>query len=108
CRSGSTSTPRGPASAGIEAMAYFIVSEPLANVANHPQATRAEGTVVRDGDRLRTKVTDNGRGVAAPAHTSAPGPRAPAQPAAAVDGTLTIASPPGGPTVIAVELPCES
>jgi hypothetical protein len=25
-----------------------------------------------------------------------------------VDGTLTIDSPPGGPTVIAAELPCES
>ena len=31
-----------------------------------------------------------------------------AQRAAAVDGTLTIDSPPGGPTVIAAELPCES
>ena len=31
-----------------------------------------------------------------------------AQRAAAVDGTLTVDSPPGGPTVITAELPCES
>jgi len=31
-----------------------------------------------------------------------------AQRAAAVDGTLSIDSPPGGPTTITAELPCES
>src|SRR5262249_31221519 len=100
-------TPR-PASASIEAVAYFIVSEALANVAKHAQATRAEVTVVRDGDLLRIEVTDDGRGGAVPAHSDGTGLRGLAQRAAAVDGTPTIDSPPGGPTVIAVELPCES
>jgi signal transduction histidine kinase len=97
-----------PASASIEAVAYFIVSEALTNVAKHAHASQAEVIVRRDGDLLRIKVTDDGCGGAAPAHGDGTGLKGLAQRAAAVDGTLTIDSPPGGPTVIAVELPCES
>jgi signal transduction histidine kinase len=100
-------TPR-PASASIEAVAYFIVSEALTNVAKHAQATQAEVTVVRDGDLLRIEVTDDGRGGAVPADGDGTGLKGLAQRAAAVDGTLAIDSPPGGPTVITAELPCES
>ena len=56
-----------PASPSVEAVAYFIVSEALTNVAKHAQATRAEVTVTRDGDLLRIAVTDDGSGGAAPA-----------------------------------------
>jgi len=99
-----------PASPSVEAVAYFIVSEALTNVAKHAQATQAEVTVTRDGDVLRIAVTDDGSGGAAPAEgdDAGTGLRGLAQRAAAVDGTLTIDSPPGGPTVIAAELPCES
>jgi signal transduction histidine kinase len=101
-----------PASPSVEAVAYFIVSEALTNVAKHAQATRAEVTVTRDGDMLRVAVTDDGSGGAAPSDAddagAGTGLRGLAQRAAAVDGTLTIDSPPGGPTVIAAELPCES
>jgi len=105
-----------PASPGVEAVAYFIVSEAIANVAKHAQATRAEVTVTRADDVLRITVTDNGRGGAAPVMPAAgdgtgshgTGLRGLAQRAAAVDGTLSIDSPPGGPTVITAELPCES
>jgi signal transduction histidine kinase len=101
-----------PASPSVEAVAYFIVSEALTNVAKHAQATRAEVTVARDGDLLRIAVTDDGSGGAAPADGDPAGAgtglRGLVQRAAAVDGTLTIDSPPGGPTVIAAELPCES
>ena len=69
-------------------------------------------TVTRDGDSLRIAVTDDGAGGAAPAKDddagAGTGLRGLVQRAAAVDGTLTIDSPPGGPTVIAAELPCES
>jgi signal transduction histidine kinase len=69
-------------------------------------------TVVRDADVLRIAVIDDGSGGAAPADGDGGGAgtglRGLAQRAAAVDGTLTIDSPPGGPTVIAAELPCES
>jgi signal transduction histidine kinase len=100
-----------PASAAVEAVAYFIVSEALANVAKHAQATRAEVAVTRARDVLRITVTDNGRGGAAPGSrdgASHTGLRGLEQRAAAVDGTLSIDSPFGGPTVITAELPCES
>ena len=97
-----------PASPGVEAVAYFIVSEAITNVVKHAQATRAEVTVTRAGDLLRIAVTDDGRGGAVPAAGDGTGLRGLAQRAAAVDGTLSIDSPPGGPTVITAELPCES
>jgi signal transduction histidine kinase len=96
----------------IEAIAYFVVSEALTNVAKHASAGHAEVTVRRSGDRLRIVVTDDGQGGAAPGvgqgDGGGSGLRGLAQRAAAVDGTLTIHSPPGGPTAITVELPCGS
>ncbi len=97
-------TPR--CSPSIEAVAYFVVSESLTNVARHARAQRAEVTVERSGDRLRIVVSDDGVGGASPDGGS--GLRGLAQRAAAVDGTMTVDSPPGGPTRITVELPCES
>jgi signal transduction histidine kinase len=98
---------------GVEAVAYFVVSEALTNVAKHAEASRAEVTVERTGDRLRVVVADDGRGgatldpgTAPPANGGGSGLRGLAQRAAAVDGTLTVDSPPGGPTTITVELPC--
>ena len=101
-----------PASPSVEAVAYFIVSEALTNVVKHAQATQAEVTVTRQADVLRIAVTDDGSGGAVPADSDSAeagtGLRGLAQRASAVDGTLTIDSPPGGPTVIVAELPCES
>ena len=93
-------------SPSIEAVAYFVVSEALTNVAKHARASHGEVTVERRGDRLLVVVSDDGQGGAAPAAGS--GLDGLAQRAAAVDGTLAIDSPPGGPTRITVELPCES
>jgi signal transduction histidine kinase len=89
----------------IEAIAYFTVSEALTNVAKHARAGQATVTVERAGDRLRIVVTDDGRGGATTVDGS--GLHGLAQRAAAVDGTLTVHSPPGGPTTLTVELPCE-
>jgi signal transduction histidine kinase len=101
-----------PASPSVEAVAYFIVSEALTNVVKHAEATQAEVTVTRRGDVLRIAVTDDGSGGAVLPEGDGAGTgtglRGLAQRAAAVDGTLTIDSPPGGPTVITAELPCES
>jgi signal transduction histidine kinase len=101
-----------PASPSVEAVAYFIVSEALTNVAKHARASQAEVTASCQGDVLRISVTDDGSGGAVPAPGDGTGAgtglRGLAQRAAAVDGTLTIDSPPGGPTVITAELPCES
>ncbi|MBB5871771.1 signal transduction histidine kinase [Allocatelliglobosispora scoriae] len=90
----------------IEAVAYFVVSEALANVAKHAEASSAEVAVHRDADRLRLTISDDGRGGADP--ESGTGLRGLAQRIGSVDGTLHIESPPDGPTRIIVELPCES
>jgi len=88
----------------IEAVAYFVVSEGLANIAKHAQASQAEVFVQRSGDRLHIIVTDDGVGGADPARGT--GLAGLARRAESVDGTFEVASPPGGPTMLTVDLPC--
>jgi signal transduction histidine kinase len=88
----------------IEAVAYFVVSEALSNVAKHAQASQAEVVVHRAGDRLHLIISDDGVGGADPARGT--GLVGLARRASSVDGTFEIASPPGGPTLITVDLPC--
>ncbi|WP_211304527.1 sensor histidine kinase [Umezawaea tangerina] len=93
-------------SPSIEAIAYFAVSEALTNVAKHAEASRAEVVTEQVGDRLVVTVTDDGRGGAS-SEGAGTGLRGLAQRAAAVDGGLTVVSPPGGPTTVTVSVPCE-
>ena len=95
--------PRRPAPT-IEAVAYFVVSEGLTNITKHAQASQAEVVVQRAGDRLHIIVSDDGVGGADPARGT--GLAGLAKRAASVDGTFEIDSPPGGPTLITVDLPC--
>ncbi|HTQ93414.1 MAG TPA: histidine kinase [Streptosporangiaceae bacterium] len=95
--------PRRPAPT-IEAVAYFVVSEGLTNVTKHARATQADVFVQQDGDRLHIIVTDDGVGGADPARGT--GLAGLARRAESVDGILEIASPPGGPTLLTVDLPC--
>jgi signal transduction histidine kinase len=95
--------PRRPP-ATIEAVAYFVVSEGLTNITKHAQASQAEVVVQRAGDRLHIIVSDDGAGGADPSRGT--GLAGLAKRAASVDGTFQIASPPGGPTLITVDLPC--
>ena len=95
--------PRRPAPT-IEAVAYFVVSEGLTNITKHAQASQAEVVVQQAGDRLHIIVSDDGVGGADPARGT--GLAGLAKRAASVDGTLEIVSPPGGPTLITVDLPC--
>jgi signal transduction histidine kinase len=95
--------PRRP-SPTIEAVAYFVVSEGLTNIAKHAQASQAEVFVQRTNGRLHIIVSDDGVGGADPARGT--GLTGLANRAASVDGTFEIASPPGGPTLLTVELPC--
>ena len=88
----------------IEAVAYFVVSEGLTNITKHAQATQADVFVQQDGDRLHIIVTDDGVGGADPARGT--GLAGLARRAESVDGTMEIASPPGGPTLLTVDLPC--
>jgi signal transduction histidine kinase len=96
--------PLGEVPAAVEAVAYFAVTEALANVARHSHATRASVRVTRDGPLLRAQITDDGTGGAVAARGS--GLDGMRRRAAALDGTVAISSPPGGPTVVTVELPC--
>jgi signal transduction histidine kinase len=93
-------------SPSVEAIAYFTVSEALTNITRHARATHAEICVRRAGGQLRVVVTDDGRGGAS-LGADGSGLRGLAQRAAAVDGALHVHSPPGGPTTITMELPCE-
>jgi signal transduction histidine kinase len=95
--------PRRPP-AVVEAVAYFSVSEALANIAKHARASQAEVFVQGTGDRLHVIVSDDGVGGADPALGT--GLAGLAKRASSVDGTFEIASPPGGPTLLSVDLPC--
>ncbi|MEV6601107.1 histidine kinase [Actinoplanes sp. NPDC051346] len=92
-------------SPSVEAIAYFAVSEALTNVAKHANASRAEVVTEHVGDLLVITVTDDGRG-GATADGVGTGLRGLAQRAAAVDGSLTVVSPRGGPTTVTVSIPC--
>jgi signal transduction histidine kinase len=95
---------RPPAS--VEAAAYFVVSEALANVAKYASATRANVTVRRSGDRLTVQVQDDGVGGASLVEGS--GLAGLRDRVGALDGELHLLSPGGGPTVLMVEIPCGS
>ncbi len=96
--------PERPAPA-VEAVAYFVVSEALANIAKHAHAAEAQVSVERVRNRLWLRIRDDGVGGADPAGGT--GLAGLARRAASVDGTFHLSSPVGGPTVITVELPCE-
>jgi signal transduction histidine kinase len=91
-------------SAPIETAGYFAVVEALANAAKHARATRAEVRMHHADGRLTLTVTDDGAGGADPALGS--GLRGIERRLSAFDGRLTVTSPPGGPTVLAMTLPC--
>ncbi|WP_345647651.1 sensor histidine kinase [Streptomyces tremellae] len=94
----------GRCAAAVEATTYFVAAEALTNIAKHSGAARAAVEVrVRDG-RLRLTVSDDGRGGAEDAGGS--GLTGIRRRVAALDGTLRLASPPGGPTTLEVDLPC--
>jgi signal transduction histidine kinase len=90
----------------VESTAYFIVAEALTNVARHSQATAAHVSARRSSNQLLLDITDNGVGGADTA--SGTGLAGLADRAAALDGTLTVDSPDGGPTCVHVELPITS
>jgi signal transduction histidine kinase len=92
------------ASSTVEAVAYFVVSEALTNVVKHAKATAVDVAVIREGERLRVTVADDGVGGADPARGT--GLTGLGRRVRSVDGTFRIISPAGGPTTVTVELPC--
>jgi signal transduction histidine kinase len=96
----------GRCPASVEATAYFVVAESLTNVAKHSHASNASVEVRRTGNTLTVTVVDDGRGGADAAAGS--GLAGIVRRVEALDGAVNVASSPGGPTEIRVELPCGS
>jgi len=92
-----------PVPAPVAIAAYYAVSEALANVAKYARATEATVVVRRAGGRMTVDVSDDGVGGADPSHGS--GLVGLADRVGALDGTLSLDSPPGGGTRLHIELP---
>ncbi|GHF70489.1 histidine kinase [Kitasatospora xanthocidica] len=90
--------------APVESAGYFAVTEALANLARHSGASAATVDGRYADGRLTVEVLDDGRGGADPERGT--GLTGLADRIAVLDGTLTVSSPPGGPTLVRVEIPC--
>jgi signal transduction histidine kinase len=93
--------------AQVEATAYFVTCEGLANVAKHAQASRATVCIARNDGLLEVEVADDGVGGAQPASGST-GLSGLADRVEALGGRLLVESPPGAGTRIRAEIPCGS
>ncbi|MFP5020356.1 sensor histidine kinase [Pseudonocardia phyllosphaerae] len=87
----------------VENTAYFVVTEALANVAKHAEATSATVTVTVDEQTLRVCVRDDGRGGAH--QGKGHGLAGLADRLEIVEGRLDVHSPDGGPTLLSAEVP---
>jgi signal transduction histidine kinase len=91
-----------------------VVAESLTNAAKHSGSERAEVRLVRNRGGLSVRVADEGQGGAGGTSQAlgsggeggGSGLLGMQRRVAALDGTLLMTSPVGGPTVIEVELPC--
>jgi signal transduction histidine kinase len=98
----SVDVPKRPSSA-VESAAYFVTAESLANAAKHAKADWLDIRIATVGSNLELEITDDGIGGADPNGSGLVGLRRRVE---ALDGTLEVTSPPGGPTTVYAELPC--
>ena len=96
-------TPAERLPAPIEAAAYFVVAEALTNVAKYAQASAATVKATASRGELVVEVTDDGVGGASPETGS--GLRGLQDRVGALDGTLTVVSPPGEGTRLRAVIP---
>jgi signal transduction histidine kinase len=87
----------------VEATAYFVVSEALANVTKYASATHASVGADCRGDMLHVEVGDDGVGGADASRGT--GIRGLQDRVAALGGRVTIDSPPGRGTIVIAEIP---
>jgi signal transduction histidine kinase len=92
--------------APVEAAAYYVVAEALANVAKYASAHAVSVTVQRRNGVALVEVADDGLGGADPAGGS--GLRGLSDRVEALGGTLVLDSPPGVGTRLRAEIPCVS
>ena len=86
--------------------AYFVASEALANVIKYAQASTVTVSLLRTDVGVRIQISDDGVGGADPAGGS--GLCGLADRVEALDGRLTVSSPPGAGTTVTAELPCRT
>jgi signal transduction histidine kinase len=92
--------------APVESAAYFAVAEALTNVIKHAHAEHAWIQLNHDGEMLIARIKDDGVGGADP--SAGTGLRGIERRLSAFDGNVAVKSPPGGPTELAMVLPCAS
>jgi signal transduction histidine kinase len=91
---------------GLEVAAFYLVSESLANVGKHAEATSATVDIACANGQVVVEVVDDGIGGADTELGS--GLRGLADRVEALEGRLRIWSPEGGGTRLRAEIPCES
>ena len=97
--------PRARLAPAAEIAAYFTVSEALTNVAKYAQATHATVRLAAEADALVIEVADDGVGGAGA--TAGSGLSGLADRVGALEGSLTVTSPPGEGTVVRAVLPLD-
>jgi signal transduction histidine kinase len=88
----------------VASAVYFSVAEALANAVKHARADSVRIQLGQAAGMLRAQVTDDGWGGADPARGT--GLAGVERRLAAFDGILAVNSPPGGPTIVVIEVPC--
>jgi signal transduction histidine kinase len=93
----------------VASAVYFSVAEALANVVKHAAARSVHIDLSHRGGVLRAEVTDNGAGFRVGADAAGgTGLAGVERRLATFDGILAVSSPPGGPTMVVIEVPCAS
>jgi signal transduction histidine kinase len=94
----------GRVSAPVESACYFAIAELLANAVKHSGARQVQLRIHHASGVLRIEVSDDGVGCADPANGT--GLQGIERRLGTFDGILAVSSPPGGPTMIVMEVPC--
>ncbi len=94
----------GRLTAPVESACYFAIAEVLANAVKHAGARQVQLRIRHTDMALRIEVSDDGVGGADPANGT--GLRGIERRLGTFDGILAVSSPPGGPTMIVMEVPC--
>ncbi len=89
----------------VESAVYFAIAEILANAVKHADPRSVHIRMAHTSRMLRAEVIDDGAGGADPAQGT--GLRGIETRLGTFDGVLAVSSPPGGPTIVVIEVPCE-
>ena len=94
----------GRLAAPVESACYFAIAEALANAVKHSGARHASIRIQHAGGMLRMEVADDGVGGADPEQGT--GLQGVERRLGTFDGIMAVSSPPGGPTMVVMEVPC--